>query len=136
MTGSPVTQSPLDLYTQLKFLDPYISGHSSYYSFRNHYAEIMHMPAGPRTYPKIVGYKNLDQLQGLLGKHGYRITKKECLKLPEKMYTTRYVEMTPEQQQTYTKMKKQAFALLISPGPLAGIPSQTYRTFRYQIKCP
>ena len=30
MTDSPVTQSPLDLYTQLKFLDPYISGHSSF----------------------------------------------------------------------------------------------------------
>jgi len=134
MTGSPVTQSPLDLYTQLKFLDPYISGHSSYYSFRNHYAEIMHMPAGPRTYPKIVGYRNLDQLQGLLGKHGYRITKKECLKLPEKMYTTRYVEMTPEQQQTYTKMKKQALALL--KGHLVSAPLVLTQLLRlHQIVC-
>lgn len=134
MTGSPVTQSPLDLYTQLKFLDPFISGHSSFYSFRNHYAEIVHMPAGPRTYPKIMGYRNLEQLQGLLGKHGYRITKKECLNLPEKMYTTRYVEMTPEQTATYTKIKKQALALL--EGHMVSAPLVLTQLLRlHQIVC-
>ena len=33
LTGSPVTKSPLDLYTQCYFLDPFLLGHESYYSF-------------------------------------------------------------------------------------------------------
>ena len=39
MTGSPVTKNPLDLYTQCYFLDPFHLNHSSYYSFRNRYAD-------------------------------------------------------------------------------------------------
>ena len=35
LTGSPVTKSPLDLYTQCYFLDPYYLDFSSYYTFKN-----------------------------------------------------------------------------------------------------
>ena len=38
LTGSPVTKSPLDLYTQCHFLDPWLLGHDSYYTFRTRYA--------------------------------------------------------------------------------------------------
>ena len=39
MTGSPVTKNPLDLYSQCEFLDPYLLDFTSYYAFRNRYAE-------------------------------------------------------------------------------------------------
>jgi SNF2 family DNA or RNA helicase len=134
MTGSPVTQSPLDMYTQFKFLDPYITGHSSYYAFRNHFAEVVQMPAGPRSYPKVVGYRNLDELQRMITKHGYRVTKKECLNLPEKMYTIRYVEMTPEQKRIYDDMKKKALVLL--EGKLATAPIVLTQLLRlHQVAC-
>jgi SNF2 family DNA or RNA helicase len=35
LTGSPVTRSPLDVYTQSQFLDPALLGFSSYYAFLN-----------------------------------------------------------------------------------------------------
>ena len=38
LTGSPVTKSPLDLFTQCYFLDPYLLDQSSYYVFRTRYA--------------------------------------------------------------------------------------------------
>ena len=38
LTGSPVTKSPLDLYSQCQFLDPWLLGHHSYYTFRTRYA--------------------------------------------------------------------------------------------------
>jgi hypothetical protein len=38
LTGSPVTKSPLDLYTQCWFLDPWLLDQQSYYSFRTRYA--------------------------------------------------------------------------------------------------
>ena len=40
LTGSPVTKSPLDLYKQCEFLDPWLLDHASYYSFRTRYAII------------------------------------------------------------------------------------------------
>ena len=40
LTGSPVTKSPLDLFSQCMFLDPYHLGYDSYYVFRNRYSEI------------------------------------------------------------------------------------------------
>ena len=40
LTGSPVTKSPLDLYKQCEFLDPWLLGHSSYYTFRTRYAKM------------------------------------------------------------------------------------------------
>jgi SNF2 family DNA or RNA helicase len=38
LTGSPVTKSPLDLYTQCKFLNEDLLGFASYYSFQNRFA--------------------------------------------------------------------------------------------------
>ena len=41
LTGSPVTKSPLDLYTQCEFLHKSLLGFKSYYSFRNRYTVIL-----------------------------------------------------------------------------------------------
>ena len=38
LTGSPVTKSPLDLFSQCYFLDPFLLDQSSYYVFRTRYA--------------------------------------------------------------------------------------------------
>ena len=38
LTGSPVTKSPLDLFTQCLFLDPWLLDQQSYYAFRTRYA--------------------------------------------------------------------------------------------------
>ena len=46
LTGSPVTKSPLDLYTQCQFLSPELLGFSSYLAFRNRYAEMTDIPVG------------------------------------------------------------------------------------------
>lgn len=39
LTGTPITQSPLDLYSQFEFLDASILGHKSFYTFQNRYCE-------------------------------------------------------------------------------------------------
>jgi SNF2 family DNA or RNA helicase len=46
LTGSPITKSPLDLYTQCQFLSPELLGFSSYLAFRNRYAEMTDIPVG------------------------------------------------------------------------------------------
>lgn len=112
-TGSPVTNSPLDLYSQCAFLDKSLLGCGSYYAFKNTYANIEKVQNRQgQHYEKILSYKNLDHLSELLDKFSYRITKKECLDLPEKIYMTRDVELTPEQLKIYNEMYNYQFALL------------------------
>ena len=62
LTGSPVTKSPLDLYTQCFFLDPYLLDHASYYSFRTRYAVMRTANFNGRSVQLVVGYHNLDEL--------------------------------------------------------------------------
>ncbi len=40
LTGTPITQSPFDIYPQLNFLDPEILGFKSFYAFKNRYAKL------------------------------------------------------------------------------------------------
>ena len=111
-TGSPVTNSPLDLYSQFAFLDKQILGCGSYYAFRNVYAEIERITTRQgQSFDKILKYRNLPMLSKRIADFSYRITKKECLDLPEKMYITRDVELTPEQKKLYKEMKNLSFAM-------------------------
>ena len=100
LTGSPVTKSPLDLWSQMDFLDPEILGQSSYYAFRNRYAIMLTSNAagGTHTYQKVVRFKNLKELGELIKDHSYRILKKDCLDLPDKVYSKREVELSDEQK--------------------------------------
>jgi len=110
LTGEPVTRSPLDLYSQCSFLNWNLLGFSSYYAFRNRYAKMIDMRAGGRTFKQIVGYKRLDELSDKLKSFSFRIKKEECLDLPEKVYMTRDVELSPEQKKMYEQMKRLALA--------------------------
>ena len=112
LTGQPITKSPLDIYTQCSFLDPALLGYSSYYSFRNRYAVMVKRSVGTHSFSKIIGYQNLDELQKELLKFSYRVRKDECLDLPDKVYTIRYVELTPEQKRMYEQLRRYAMTEL------------------------
>ena len=112
LTGSPVTKSPLDLYTQCFFLDPYLLDFTSYYAFRNRYAEMRNANFGGRSIQLVSGYKNLSELAETLKPFSYRILKDECLDLPPKTYMKRIIQLTPEQKRVYQQMKQMALAEL------------------------
>ena len=136
MTGSPVTQSPMDLWAQMDFLDPEILGQQSYYAFRTRYAVVITANAagGTHKYQKIVKFKNLAQLGQLVSPHSYRILKKECLDLPDKVYTRREVELTDEQQLAYNDMKSNAMAVLQGQS-LTAVNVLTQLIRLHQITC-
>ena len=114
LTGFPVTRSPLDLYSQCSFLSPHLLGHASYYTFQNRYAQLINRKMGQRSFRQVVGYQNLGELTDRVGTFSYRVLKKECLDLPDKVYQTREVELTPEQKKVYKQLKKYAVAELES----------------------
>jgi len=110
LTGSPVTKSPLDLYTQCHFLDPYLLDFTSYYAFRNRYAEMRTANFGGRSIQIVAGYKNLPELAETLKPFSYRILKDDCLDLPPKTFMKRVIQLTPEQKRIYQQMKAMALA--------------------------
>jgi SNF2 family DNA or RNA helicase len=112
LTGSPVTKSPLDLFSQCKFLDPWLLGHESYYSFRTRYAMMRTANFGGRSVQIVVGYRNLSELTEKIKPFSYRCLKDDCLDLPEKTYMKRSIQMTDEQQKIYRQMKEMALAYL------------------------
>ena len=114
LTGFPVTQSPLDLYSQSSFLSPHLLGYASYYSFQNRYAQVINRKMGARSFRQVVGYQNLDELSKNVNEFSYRVLKKECLDLPDKIYQRREVELTPEQKKVYKQLKDYAIAELDS----------------------
>ena len=112
MTGSPVTKSPLDLYSQCQFLDPWLLDHQSFYTFRARYSICKKIQVNGRQVEIVVGYRNLGELSEKIKPFSKRILKDDCLDLPEKSYVKHYVELTKEQKKVYEQMKKEAIAFL------------------------
>ena len=110
MTGSPVTKNPLDLFTQCEFLDTWLLNFTSYYAFRNRYAEMKTLHMHGRQIQVVNGFKNLAELSDKLKPFSYRVLKEDCLDLPDKIYMKRQIKLTKEQQKVYDQMKKEALA--------------------------
>ena len=136
LTGSPVTQSPMDLWSQMDFLDPEILDQTSFYAFRTRYAVMISSTAagGTHKYQKIVKFKNLKELGEKVAPHSYRILKKDCLDLPDKVFQKRIVELTDEQTKAYEMMRRNAIAIL--NGEAMSAPNVLTQLIRlHQIVC-
>lgn len=98
MTGTPLMNTPLDLYAILKWLgyEKY-----SYWSYKDYFCYT-------DVWGKVIGYKNIDQLRNQLGSIMLRRTKGEVLDLPEKIYVNEYVELTDEQRSLYNQVIEDA----------------------------
>ena len=115
MTGTPLMNTPLDLYIILKWLG--YEKHS-FYAFRNH-----HCVMGGFGGYEVIGYKNMDELREQLDEIMLRRLKEEVLDLPEKTYIDEYVEMKGKQEQIYKEVTMEIKAnidqISIAPNPLA-----------------
>ena len=112
LTGSPVTKNPLDLYSQCKFLSPWLLDFSSYYAFRNRYAEMKTLHMHGRSIQVVDKFKNLGELSDQLKGFSYRVLKEDCLDLPDKIFIKRNISLTPDQFKLYQQMKEKAMAVL------------------------
>ena len=131
LTGSPITKSPLDIYAQADFLRPSILGHESFYSFQARYAVLQRRAMGAKSFQQVVGYKNLDELTEKITQFSYRVLKKDCLDLPDKISTARYVTLTDEQCKMYTQLQQQAM-LLFEDGEMVSAPAVITQMLRIQ----
>jgi SNF2 family DNA or RNA helicase len=124
-SGTPVTNSPVDVFAQMEFLESGLLGTTSHRAFTAEYADVLPpahplmqnmMRRNPRTaYAQIIArnsdgsprWRNLEKLQKLLEPHAFRVLKKDCLDLPEKIYKTITFELNADQQRAYDKMQNE-----------------------------
>ncbi len=134
LTGSPITKSPMDLFSQCDLLQEKCLGFNSYFAYQSRYANVQRRTMGHRSFQQIVGYRRLDELSEKLDSFSNRVLKKDCLDLPEKVYVRRNVELTPEQDKLYRQMKKLALAKL-DTGELSTTTSVLTQIMRLQQIC-
>lgn len=99
LTGTPASQSPADAYGLARMMRP-ASVPPYFGSFRDTVmTKITQFKWVPKPNAKDMVYSVLQP--------AIRFTKEECLDLPEILYTTRNVPLSPQQQKYYNILKKQ-----------------------------
>src|SRR5690606_14564668 len=109
LTGTPVTQSPLDFFSQYKFLDPGILG-DSYFAFKTRYA--IEQPIGNTGGKKVIGYRNIAELVQQAHSVAIRGTKAEALELPEQIDQVLYATLEPQAMKQYNQLARESVAEL------------------------
>ena len=113
LSGTPVQNNAVDLYSQYRFLDPTVFG-NNFYKFRNRFCVM-----GGFNRRQIVNYKDLDLLIKKEHSIAYRVTKKEALDLPEQTFETRYITLTPSEKKLYNTLKKESATELANGGTIS-----------------
>lgn len=109
LTGTPVANSPLDLYCLFEFMGEHWSGFTSWEAWREFYG--VFIKEEEDGYDKLVACQNLPFMQERLARLSFRITKKEALpNLPDKLYDTLDVSMAPKQADVYRMIAQQLAA--------------------------
>lgn len=125
LSGTPVQNNAIDIFSQYRFLDPTVFG-MNFYAFRNRYA-IM----GGFSNRQIVSYKDLDELIKKEHSIAYRVTKEEALDLPEQTFITRNIRMNTKDRNLYDQIRRNSFAELESGGQITA-PTVLTKLLRLQ----
>jgi hypothetical protein len=115
LSGTPMTESPLDAYAQFRFLGKHLLGFQDYALFKAHFAQWEQVYTGHKdpktgrvlTRPELIRYQHLDQLKTLIDTHAYTVRKSDCLDLPPKVYEVRPVELPAEHRALYRRAQKE-----------------------------
>lgn len=109
LSGTPVDDSPFDIYTQAKFVDPSAWGEfgiSTFGSFKTFFGEWeMRTLEGGRQFPALLRFKNLELMSRKILSLGSRLLKKDVLDLPEKKYERVEFDLSTEQKRMHDELR-------------------------------
>ncbi|GHV11606.1 hypothetical protein FACS1894219_03020 [Clostridia bacterium] len=107
LTGTPITNKAIDIFSQYKFLSPEIFG-NSFYSWRNRYFDL----CGYGNYTPIMKRNMEVEFTSKMHSIAFRATKAQCLDLPATTDITRSVELEPTAAKLYRDLVKDSYAEL------------------------
>ena len=107
LTGTVITNREIDVFSQYRFLDSRIFG-TSFYAFRNRYFDMTgygnHIP----VFRQSMAEDFLKRMHCI----AYRVTKEECLDLPEVREEVRKVELEPKAMRMYEELQEDCYTEL------------------------
>lgn len=105
LTGSEITRTPSDLFAQFRFLGVHCLGFDSFYPFRNRYVLM-----GGFESKKEIGCKNVPELMAKVTKFAHLVKTSDIVNLPEKTFSRRMIDPTPEQKGYIKQLKDEMMA--------------------------
>jgi SNF2 family DNA or RNA helicase len=112
LTGTPITNNPLDFFSQYKFVDSDIFG-GSFYSFRARYAVI-----GGYGNHQIIGYRNMPELVTKAHSIAFRVRLEDAVDLPPYIDQTRVIVLERKARAVYDDIEKESYAELFAGGEI------------------
>ena len=103
LTGTLLSKEQ-DVYGQYRFVDPTIFG-DSFFRFRNAYFDL----GGYENHQMFFKESKRDEFLKKLHSIAFRVTKEECLDLPEFTEEERVVELEPEAMKIYNTIKRDSY---------------------------
>lgn len=137
LSGNPIPNGPLDLWSQAEFLGPDALGFGNYFAFRNRFA-VMQDRYGPggNSFKAVVGYRDTEALSKLMDQFSTVIKKSDCLDLPEKIYQVIDVELEKPQVDMYNTMLDESILELTELGATVTAPIVLTKLVKlHQITC-
>jgi hypothetical protein len=109
LTGSPIGNTPMDLWAQLEFLREGASGFSTFKAFKDfHGIWKQHNYYAQQGVAKLIGLKHVPLLQERLARMSFSVTKEEAgLMLPDKVRSVVEVEMSLHQAKVYSRVSEE-----------------------------
>jgi len=104
LTGTVITNKELDVFSQYRYLNRKIFG-DSFYVFRNRYFD---MVGYGNHIPRFRNYM-LDEFLEKMHSIAYRVTKAECLDLPDITEEVRTVELEDKAKKIYQQLEKESY---------------------------
>ncbi len=109
LTGTPITNSLLDIYPQIYFLNPEVLG-KSYTAFKSKHCLYKEIYVAKNTKRKVIaGYRRGKRIRDKIDSFCYRVLKEDCLDLEPKIYLKREVPLGKEQEKIYNKLREEMF---------------------------
>lgn len=109
MTGTPILNTPMDIFSQFQILDQGKTFGDRFYAFRAKYFydKNASMRGMSKYFPDWrLKPGALEEIGQLMARRAMHVKKEQCLDLPELVRKTVYVEMSPEQKKHYLAMKE------------------------------
>lgn len=107
LTGTVITNKEIDVYSQYRFLDKTVFG-DSFFRFRNQFFEMGGYGNHTPIFRKVLQDTFLKKMHSI----AFRVTKEECLDLPEIMEEERVIDLEPKAYKLYKDIEKNSFAEL------------------------